>query len=717
MKYLLVLFLLSIFNVSAGLNIDSLKQIWHDNAQHDTVRLNAIFNMAWDGYMFSEPEIALIYADSMYHFAKIRKYDIHMAKALNIKGISCYFRSEYEHALEHYNEALEIRKKLENNEKGIAALLNNIAMVHFDQGEYNKSIEILTQALTIEEKLGNDVSVASSLGNIGLIYREQDEYEMAISYYKKSLKMLENYPDELTYISNALSNLGVIYLNTEQPELALENFIECEKIQTELNDLNGLAQSYHNIGTVYHLQKEFSKALAYLKKGLELELKVGNKVALASTNHEIARIFFKQGDYNSSEKHAWTAYEYAIKHRLPVERSKSSLLLHDLYKISGQYKKALEMYEVHISTRDSLKSEENKKEIIRQEYKYKYEKQAETDSLKAAEQAKMKDAQIEIEKAKNKEQKLRALLLMIGLILSVIIAVIILFSLSQNRKKNTVLIKKNEEIKIKNEEINTAYHEIEKKNIEITDSIQYAKRIQSAILPSKKVFKEYLKESFILYKPKDIVAGDFYWLEHIEDKLLIAVCDCTGHGVPGAMVSVVCNNGLNRAVREHDLSVPGNILDKTREIVLAEFEKSEEDVKDGMDVALVSLKLDDKSVVKLEYAGAHNPLWIIRNGSQEVEEIKADKQPIGQYYDPKPYQTHSTELEKGDSLYIFSDGYSDQFGGEKGKKFKSTNFKKLLLSIQNESMDNQKELIIQNFEDWRGDIEQLDDICIIGVRV
>jgi serine phosphatase RsbU (regulator of sigma subunit) len=229
-------------------------------------------------------------------------------------------------------------------------------------------------------------------------------------------------------------------------------------------------------------------------------------------------------------------------------------------------------------------------------------------------------------------------------------------------------------------------------------------------LPPAKLVKEYLQESFILYKPKDVVAGDFYWMEHKDGKVLFAAADCTGHGVPGAMVSVVCNNGLNRSVREHGLTIPGEVLDKTREIVVQEFEKSEEDVKDGMDIALCSIE-----GMKLQYAGAYNPLWIIRNG--EVLETKANKQPIGKFEKPEPYTTHSFKLEKGDSIYIFSDGYVDQFGGEKEKKFKAKAFRELLLSIQDKAMEVQKKSIDEAFKTWKGDLEQIDDVCVIGVRV
>ena len=234
------------------------------------------------------------------------------------------------------------------------------------------------------------------------------------------------------------------------------------------------------------------------------------------------------------------------------------------------------------------------------------------------------------------------------------------------------------------------------KHSEISKSIEYAKRIQNVFLPNIIVFKEKLKKSFILYKPKDTIAGDFYWLESKNNKILFGVADCTGHGVPGAMVSITCSGGLNRSVREYNLTDPCKILDKTREIVIEHFEKSEEDIKDGMDIALCSL--EGKT---LTYAGAYNPLWIIRKGATEIEEIKGDRQPIGKFYNSKPYTSHTIELNSGDNIYIFSDGYVDQFGGGKGKKFKVKSFRKLLLSMQDRTMEEQEIILNNTFEEWK----------------
>jgi len=253
---------------------------------------------------------------------------------------------------------------------------------------------------------------------------------------------------------------------------------------------------------------------------------------------------------------------------------------------------------------------------------------------------------------------------------------------------------------------------IEEKQREILESIEYALRIQTAILPPEKIVKQYLENSFILYKPKDIVAGDFYWMESIGDLVLFAACDCTGHGVPGAMVSVVCHNALNRAVREFGLTQPSTILDKTSEIVKENFSKSEEDIKDGMDISLCAFNIKTN---KLEWAGANNPLWLISN--QELIETKADKQSIGNSEDSKPFTNHTFTLKAGENIYIFSDGFQDQFGGEGEKKFTKKRFKELLLSLQSLTIQAQGIAIDKFIVDYRKETEQTDDILVMGVKI
>ena len=281
-----------------------------------------------------------------------------------------------------------------------------------------------------------------------------------------------------------------------------------------------------------------------------------------------------------------------------------------------------------------------------------------------------------------------------------------------NTAKDKILEQKNI-IELKEKETQKQKHLVEEKNREILDSIEYALRIQTAILPPQKIVKHYLENSFILYKPKDIVAGDFYWMETFEDLILFAACDCTGHGVPGAMVSVVCHNALNRAVREFGLKQPSKILDKTAEIVIESFSKSEEEIKDGMDISLCAYNIKTK---QLEWSGANNPLWLLQNG--ELIETKADKQPIGMNENWKPFTNHQFTLNIGDVIYLFTDGYADQFGGEAGKKkLTKKRFKEQVLSIQNLSMQEQGITLDKFIVEYKKEIEQIDDILVMGVKV
>ena len=262
------------------------------------------------------------------------------------------------------------------------------------------------------------------------------------------------------------------------------------------------------------------------------------------------------------------------------------------------------------------------------------------DSTKNAEEKKVREAELAVEVAENKRQKQQSYFLYIGLFILALFGGFIFNRFRITRKQKDVIASQKQTV-------DQAFHELEEKNTEILDSINYAKRIQTAILPPNSQLNAALPEHFVLYQPKDIVAGDFYWLEEVNDAVLFAAADCTGHGVPGAMVSVICNNGLNRSVREFGLIEPGKILDQTRDIVIQEFEKSDEEVKDGMDIALCSL-----SGLNLKYAGAHNPLWIIRNG--EIIEFKADKQPIGKFIEPKPFYHYLNSIRKRRSfLYFF----------------------------------------------------------------
>jgi serine phosphatase RsbU (regulator of sigma subunit) len=319
-----------------------------------------------------------------------------------------------------------------------------------------------------------------------------------------------------------------------------------------------------------------------------------------------------------------------------------------------------------------------------------------------------------------------------------------MYSLIQKKKTNKILNQKNEQISAKNKII-------EGKNKDITDSLNYAKLIQNAILPEENLLLKHF-DSFVYYLPKDIVSGDFFWIKEVGNKLYFSVVDCTGHGVPGAFMSIIGFNSLNRIVEDLQLSKTGLILDKLNELVIHSISKQDKDgssVRDGMDLSICCLDLE-RNVV--EFSGANNPLYIlrptviasaantviaseertkqsaandqitslltiVRNDTYELIEIKADKMAIGGTENSRNYQTHQVQLQQGDSIYLFSDGYADQFGGPKGKKFMYKRFKEVILSMQEYSMDIQKEILHKTLIGWKGNLDQIDDICVIGVKV
>lgn len=305
------------------------------------------------------------------------------------------------------------------------------------------------------------------------------------------------------------------------------------------------------------------------------------------------------------------------------------------------------------------------------------------------------------------------------------------------KKEVTRRTKAEEALQESFEEITMQKLLVEEKSEEVQDSIKYAKRLQEAIMPSVEDIDACLPKNFVLYKPKDIVAGDFYWMEHVKtetgnDQIFIAAADCTGHGVPGAMVSVVCSNALNRSVLEYGIKDPGKILDKATDLVIERFSKSDDEVKDGMDIGLSRLEYLENGGAKIQFAGAHNHLWILTKrdnlGVDSVitafedsefflHELKASKQPVGLYFNRQPFKTWEVELEKGERLYMYSDGFADQFGGRDGKKFKNKSFKHLLLSGMDKAIEEQKDELDKVFEDWKQDFEQLDDVCVIGIEV
>jgi len=659
-------------------------------------------------YYTSDLDTTLYYSEQALELSRTIGYDYGIAKSISWVGYIMEMQGDPDAAIENYKESLKLYQSL-NDDLGVSESYANLGLVYYAKGKVEKALEYHFKCLTIRENLNDERGIAEALNNIAIVYYDNGKIEEAIVNFEQCLAIQHKIGDQYGR-AYSLNNLSAIYYGQGEVERGLDTCLVGIEIRKEVGDLWGLAFSYNNAGMMYDMSEDLETGLSYYIMSLDIHKELGDLVGIATMSFQIGESYLTLGDKQKAMEFAVISLEKSKVVGYPSYIQDAALLLKKLYFQDGRYKEAYEMLTLYGDMKDSVMNEENRKSFFEQNEKYKYEKQAAADSVKTAEENKVTQAQLSAQKAQIKQEETMRYTLYGGLGLLIVFGGFMYSRYRVTNKQKKIISSQKDEVEKERHKAEVQKDLVEEKNKEIMDSINYAKRIQSAILPPSKVVKEYLQDSFILYKPKDIVAGDFYWLEHQGGKVLFAAADCTGHGVPGAMVSVVCNNGLNRSVREHGLTDPGDILNKTREIVIAEFEKSEEDVKDGMDIALCSLE-----GMILKYAGANNPLWIIRDG--EVLETKANKQPIGKFDKQSPYTTHTFELQKGDSIYIFSDGYIDQFGGERGKKFKAKAFRGLLLSIQNVSMEEQRLLIDNAFEDWRGDVEQIDDVCVIGVRI
>lgn len=668
-------------------------------------------------------------ADSLIHSLfkdiSLEKNDEHKIKNYYNLSHALIKRKAYKKAFEAYSMAMNLSRNLKNN-TWLQQLYYLAYHIKINELQSHSAIPYLDSAILYCPK--NDVAKQALLtSEIGRCYYDIGDYPSAMSYYLKSQSIFEKNKIKNESYAHLMHFIGSVFKRQNIDDKAMDYYKKMLVIAKEINSPIIEAEGLYLLADLYAFKGDAKKDKEYLLKALSIYEKIENKEMQSLMYLNLAHGEIYRDEYDSAlvnlkkaeqltknksnlitinryfgkiysaldhHKKSMTYFNKAKEIAYTVEQKKT-LNLTDIhrniayaYYKNKNYKEAFEELELFIDYQDSLFSEENR--IVIHNLEQRYENKKKESKIMALNKDK------EIAKKELGRQVVVKNAFIGGFILMILLAGSIFFSLKQNKKKNKI--------------ITIQKIEVEEKNREILDSINYAKRIQAAILPQEKLVKEYLKNSFILYKPKDIVAGDFYWMENKDGKILFAAADCTGHGVPGAMVSVICNNGLNRAVREYGLTTPGEILDKARDIVLEEFDKSEDDVNDGMDIAICSLHNNT-----LEYAGANNPLWIIRN--QELIEYKGDKQPIGKFYNPYPYNTHKIELQKSDTIYIFSDGFADQFGGDKGKKFKTANFKELILSVQKENMQTQKEIIDRTFIEWKGNLEQIDDVCVIGVRV
>jgi len=632
-------------------------------------------------------------ADSIVHvaFALAEKLDYKEGMVVaysNIGNLNNY-QSNYSEALKNYRRSLTLAEEI-GDTHGTENGYGNIGNIYFDHGNYPEALKNYLKSLQMAEKLGDKAGMGNAYLNIGNIYANLNNFTDALTNFKHSLSIDEEIGNKYDMCID-YSNIGVVYFNMGNYTEAMNSQLKSLQIAKEIDNKYGAGNAYSNLGNINCRLGNYTEATNYVQQALDIETAADNKQGMCNEYINMGEINTREKKYADAQ--AWLDKALKLSKAIGEKETIGDTYhyMNVLDSAMGNYKAAFNDYKMQITYTDSLKNEENTKKMVSEQMTYEFDK-------KQAEEKAIQDKKDAEEVVNKKRQQVIMASVSVGLLLVLVFSALLLsrFRITQKQKK---IIEEQKAL-------------VEEKNKEVLDSIIYAKRLQDAILPPLSIISKYLPESFVLYKPKDIVAGDFYWMERAGDTILIAACDCTGHGVPGAMVSVVCSNALNRAVKEFRITETGKILDKVRELVLETFEQSESEVKDGMDISLVAISYQPLAI---SWSGAYNSLWYIRNG--ELREVAADKQPIGKNDKPTSFNTHNLNLQKGDTLYLFTDGYADQFGGDKGKKFKYKPFQEKLLAISNKPMAEQKQELETTFENWKGDLEQVDDVLIIGIRV
>lgn len=590
---------------------------------------------------------------------------------------------------------------------GVGRAYNVFGSIEFAKSNYKETFKYWLQALKIYEECNNSNLVAALQINIGALFSRQKNQEEALKYYFKAKKTIENKhekdslsKEQKIRISAVYNNIGMIFADKEDYEKASENYLNALQTAEQVDDDRKVAEVCNNLGNLFRAKTGHSQALTYYQRSLRLYEKLEDKSGVAICFINIGDIMMNEEKFEEAENYFVKSLSLAEEvgdKRVVVEISKA---LAKLYSTLGNSKSS-EYWQKAYDLRDSVLNEESSKQIAQMQVVFETEKK---DS-----EIKLLNKDNEVKESENKKQRIIIYATLGGVVFLLAFAFFVYRFYKKEQKAKILMAKQKQEIEIQKAQI-------EHQAKEINDNIVYAKRIQNGVMPTLTAFQKRLPNSFILFKPKDNVSGDFYWMETKGEFTFFAAADCTGHGVSGAMVSMVCSSVLNRCVKDFGLVRPGEILNKATELVIEEFQKSESTIQDGMDISLCVLNSETDELL---WAGANNPLYLVRD---QLIEYKADKQHIGKHDHIKPFTTHRIKLQSGDSFYIFSDGYPTQIGGPEDKKFMSKKFKNLLVSIQERNMEAQKNLLDEAIEEWMKPepnlaYEQTDDILVIGVRI
>ncbi|OJJ14735.1 hypothetical protein BKI52_41610 [marine bacterium AO1-C] len=684
-------------------------------------------------------------------------------------GLVSYSEGNYKQSLEYSKQALAIYQKTDN-QLGISQIYNNLGIIYQRQSDYPKAIDIYRKSLKIAERLDNKYAAAFNYNNIGTIYSAQGNYPLALSAYFKALKIREKLGNK-PLTAQSYHNIGTVYSEQDDYARALQYHFKSLDLNKQLGKQTQAIASHNAIGTIYQLQKQYDKALGHYKDALKIAQQVGNKHYLAQTYQLIgeAQVYLKK--YNEASNYLLKAIEIGnqlgdksrvanasiilgranqglkkyvkaikqIKRGLKIAQEightqtikSGAQYLAQTYGMIGNFESAYKAQVLFTQMKDSLKNKANTKQITQLAANYKFEKEKDSIRFNQEKERVALNAKLAKEKLASKLQRNINWFISFGLLAVIVFAVFIFRSRQKQKLLNNTLSQQsaeltemNEELQQNQEEITTQRDDIEQKNYllnqqndKITQSIKAARTIQEAILPFEQRLSKEIKEHFIIYKPRDIVSGDFYWLGNVGDKRILGVIDCTGHGIPGAFMSMIGFTLLNEIINTQQISDAAQVLEKLRKEIHHALKQDYTGRTNGMDAAFITLEDTPESEIKVTFAGAKRPLWYIEEDSPEVQVIKGSSISVGMIYNDNRVITNQTFLFKpGTILYLGSDGFTDQNDVHR-KKFGTNRLKRTLYKNREKSLNEQKQLLQLALEEHMRYTEQRDDILLWGIKL
>ncbi len=596
------------------------------------------------------------------------------------------------------DKSLILAKKL-NFESFYPQIYNTQGAIYDDMAESGKALECFLEGVKFSKKYNLPKHLVILFNSIGNLFSKRQEFQKALSYYFKSAEISKKNNTGSSYYL-VYGNIASIYVSINKLDSASYFLNICLPYHIKTKNEPRLMNNYLLLSEIYYGKNDPINCLAAVKKAIDLGEKLNDTYTLSHAYMQLGLALSINKNYNEAIKALHKSIELANKTGDVPVYEKSSGYLSEFYEKIGDFENSLVWYKKYGEYKDSSLNKESIIQVRNAEAKFENEKKQKEIELLAEKQ--------KLIETENQKKKIYLYAALFGI---VILACVLLILFKNNKLKH----KANKDLELFNHEINHQKDLLETKNIEITDSINYAKRIQENILTSEAYFKANTNDFFILFKPKDIVSGDFYWALMHQDKFIVMTADCTGHGVPGALMSMMGINFLNEIVNERGISNPADILNQLRKDIVKTLnpEGSIIETKDGMDCCLCSF---DYKQMKLMYSNANNNFYLIRNN--KLVTSKTNKMPVGAGHGfDIPFVEDTFDLEKGDLIVTLTDGYADQFGGPKGKKLKYKLLEEILVENAHLPLQEIKHTLIEKLNNWKGNYEQVDDICLIGIRI